>query len=53
MPDGIFDSIKELKTEPILETDGQIDLPNFEEEYNYILDICSARKKIPSFTYID
>ena len=52
VPDGIFNSIKDLKTEPI-ETVHSDDFPDFNEEYRLILEICSSNKKIPLFSYND
>ena len=53
VPDGIFDSIKSLKTEPFKKTCSSNDLPDFAEEYRHILDICKARAHIPLLSYID
>ena len=46
VPDGIYESIKELKTEPV-KLPTSADYPNFAHEYNLILDICRAGCKIP------
>ena len=50
VPDGIYDSIKDLKTEPIHDSNIK-DFPDFSEECRHILDICSSRKSIPLITY--
>ena len=46
VPDGIYENIKNLKTEPT-HLDPTSDLPDFTQEYLHILDICKAGKKIP------
>ena len=46
VPDGIFESIRELKTEPLIDTHDAA-FPDFSAEYKLILEICSARKPIP------
>ena len=47
VPDGMFESIKTLKTEPYsLESSS----PDFSTEYGFILDICKSGMKIPSLT---
>ena len=47
VPDGMFESIKQLKTgeEDLLHPD--LNQPDFSKEYSMILDICKAGKKIP------
>ena len=43
VPDGMYQSIKSLKTEPYsLDT-----MPDFYEEYQLILEMCNAGRKIP------
>ena len=46
VPDGMFQSIKSLKTEKY-SLDSCSNLPDFANEYRLILDICSAGNKIP------
>ena len=46
VPDGIFESIKHLKTDPVVFED-EANLPNFSEDYRNILDICKNGRKIP------
>ena len=45
VPDGIFESIRKLKTDGVTEADPSF--PNFNEEYRLILDICQAGRKVP------
>ena len=45
VPNGIFESIRRLKTEPTTpNTDPAV--PIFDEEYKMILDICKSGRKI-------
>ena len=46
VPDGIYESIRKLKTEPD-EDEADPSFPNFNEEYRLILDICKTGRKIP------
>ena len=47
---GIYESIRELKMEPeIIDPD----LPEFTDEYQYILDICRACQAIPLLSIED
>ena len=46
VPDGIYESIQLLKTEPVIFQRSE-DLPDFSEEYLHILDICRAGSRIP------
>ena len=48
VPDGIFESIKILKTEPTLSPDPSH--PDFSEVYRHILDICKSGRSIPSIS---
>ena len=50
VPDGIYYSIEQLKTEPISLTYLDRDIPDFREEYRLILDICSSGASIPALT---
>ena len=47
VPDGMFESIKSLKTEPY---NLESSFPDFSTEYGFILDICKAGMKIPTLT---
>ena len=47
VPDGIYHSIEQLKTEPISHVQSDPQLPNFDEEYRLILDICASGENIP------
>ena len=49
VPDGMYESIKNLKTVPVSNVHDD-DHPDFSEEYRLILDICKAGKKIPPLT---
>ena len=49
VPDGMFESIKSLKTEPPSE-EYEPEHPDFSEEYQHILDICNAGKQIPTLS---
>ena len=49
VPDGIFESIKELKTEPVADIYSD-DNPDFSAEYQLIVDICRSRSCIPSLS---
>ena len=53
VPDGIYESIKELKTEPVKTHCDNVDHPDFSEEYRHILDICKSRERIPLLSYHD
>ena len=53
VPDGIYQSIKQLKTEDIPYPDANMHYPDFREEYQYLLEICHSREKIPLFSYSD
>ena len=46
VPDGIFESIRRLKNEPVSLTNDPT-FPDFTDEYHYILEICQSGKKIP------
>ena len=46
VPDGMFESIRSLKTEPP-QQEYEPEHPDFSEEYRHILDICKAGRKIP------
>ena len=46
VPDGMFESIKSLKTEPPPK-EYEPEHPDFSEEYRHILDICKAGRHIP------
>ena len=46
VPDGIFESIRSLKSDPI-PPNNDSSIPCFEEEYRLILDICASGKSIP------
>ena len=46
VPDGMFESIKSLKTEPPSK-EYEPEHPDFSEEYQHILDICKAGRQIP------
>ena len=49
VPDGIFESIRCLKTEPTpINMDPSV--PLFDEEYKHILDICKSGRKIPEMS---
>ena len=45
VPDGIYESIRSLKTDPVVRDVAS--LPDLEEDYRNILDICKSGKKIP------
>ena len=47
VPDGIYESIRKLKTDPTDIDKDEPNLPNFTEEYRLILDICKTGRKIP------
>ena len=49
VPDGIFESIRRLKTDPVTFNNNP-SFPNFEEDYQHILDICKSGTKIPQIT---
>ena len=46
VPDGIFESIRRLKTDPDV-TEADPSFPNYDEEYRIILDICQTGRQIP------
>ena len=46
VPDGIYESIKTLKTDPIV-VDKDDSIPDFIEDYRNVLDICLSGKRIP------
>ena len=48
VPDGIYESIRSLKTDPVVRDDDAF--PDFDEDYRNILDICKSGKKIPSLS---
>ena len=49
VPDGIFASIKSLKSDPV-PPNSDPSIPCFDEEYKQILDICKSGKRIPNLT---
>ena len=49
VPDGIFESIRRLKTSPPV-SDGDDFGPNYSEDYKNILDICRNGRQIPSIS---
>ena len=49
VPDGMYESIRKLKTEPDC-TRTDTSLPDFSKEYRFILDICNSRRKIPQLS---
>ena len=50
VPDGMFRSIEQLKTEPVTLPHENSDFPDYAVEYNHILDICEAGARIPPIT---
>ena len=46
VPDGIFESIRSLKSDPI-PPNNDPSIPCFEEEFRLILDMCASGKRIP------
>ena len=50
VPNGIYESIRELKMEP---ENVDPDIPDLTDEYQYILDICRARQAIPVLSIED
>ena len=48
VPDGIYESIRSLKTDPVVRDVATF--PDFDEDYRNILDICKSGKKIPNLT---
>ena len=46
VPDGMYESIRRLKTDPNVD-EADPNFPNFTEEYRLILDICKTGRKIP------
>ena len=53
VPDGIYESIKNLKTEDVPSSLTNVGYLDLTEEYQLILEICSSRKQIPLLTYSD
>ena len=51
VPDGMYESIAALKTEPY-SFPSNPNIPDFTKEYNYILDICKTGVKIPPLTKV-
>ena len=49
VPDGMFESIKSLKTEPYCLNQSSC-FPDFSAEYGHILDICKSGQQIPPLT---
>ena len=49
VPDGMFESIRRLKNEPVV-FESVDHFPDYSEEYRHILDICNSAKKIPPLT---
>ena len=49
VPDGMYESIRKLKTEPDC-TRTDTSHPDFSKEYRFILDICNSRRKIPQLS---
>ena len=49
VPDGMFESIRSLKMDPIVR-DAEDTFPDFDEDYRNILDICKSGKKIPKLS---
>ena len=49
VPDGMYESIKSLKTEPDSPRSDPSH-PDFSEEYRLILDICNAGRRIPQLS---
>ena len=49
VPDGIFESIRRLKTDPVSHSIDSC-LTSFQKDYHYILDICKSGRKIPQLT---
>ena len=51
VPDGMFESIKSLKTEPYI-LRSEHSSPDFNAEYRHVLDICESGAKIPPLSYL-
>ena len=49
VPDGIYQSIKSLKSDPIPHN-PDLSIPSFTEEYRHILNICKSGKRIPQLS---
>ena len=49
VPDGMYESIRNLKTEPD-SSDNCPEHPDFSTEYGHILDICQSGQKIPALS---
>ena len=48
IPDAMYESIKRLKTEPVADNyESCDDYPDFQTEYNHVLDICQSSTQIP------